>query len=162
MKHAPVLIVGLGRPHHGDDAAGLLVAAALEQRLRGVADVACGHGDGWEILEEGGDRRLMVIIDAAEADEGLPAGEWVQVDSSSLVGGPADFSLANPHAPSVEALLQLAASLGCLPDEVWIYAIAGQVFEAETELSPPVHHALGLLTDAIESDVRAWTHQPRR
>lgn len=61
------------------------------------------------------------------------------------------------HAPGVEAAIRLCASLGTLPAEVWVYAIAAGDTGYGEELSAPVSTAVETLADQIREDVRGWS-----
>lgn len=61
------------------------------------------------------------------------------------------------HGPGVEAAIRLCASLGSLPAEVWVYAIAAGDTGYGEELSAPVSTAVETLADQIREDVRGWS-----
>jgi hypothetical protein len=52
--------------------------------------------------------------------------------------------------------LRLAASLGVLPPEVWVYVVHGKDVGRSLTLSPEMQGAVPKLAEAIGADVRAW------
>jgi hydrogenase maturation protease len=155
MSGEPVLIVGVGRMRHGDDAVGILTARLAVRRLRGLAAGLCDLG-GWNMLNALEGRRLAIIVDAARADARLPAGRWTRIRYTASPKALAGCRLRDTHTAGVEPMLRLAGSLGRLPPAVWIYAIAGERFVPEERLSPPVRASVLQVGAQIEADVRAW------
>ncbi len=156
--HRPIVVVGIGRPRFGDDALGLLAAKALEEPLAGIAQVVADPGSGWAAVQEAEGRDLLVLVDAAEARGALPAGRWMRMrypDPALAACG-----LRDTHTAGVEAMLEIAALAGCLPPETWVYAMAGERFAPETDLSPSTAAGLGPLVEQIVMDVRAWVEGP--
>ena len=95
-------------------------------------------------------------MDAAESQADFPPGAWLHIDASLSADALADCSLRDTHTVGVYSMLQLARTLGRLPPVVSIYAIAGQLFEPEQRMSPPVRLAASQVAARIEADVRAW------
>jgi len=60
------------------------------------------------------------------------------------------------HGPGVEAAIELCATLGILPADVWVYAVAAADTGYGEELSAPVAAAMDGLTARIRDDVRDW------
>ncbi len=151
----PVLIVGAGRVRHGDDAVGILVARLAARRLAGLAFALVDLG-GWDTLDALDDRKLLIIVDAAESRADFPPGSWLRIDASASSEALAACNLRDTHTAGVYSMLQLARTLGRLPPVVSIYAIAGQRFQPEQRMSPPVRQAASQVAARIEADVRAW------
>jgi len=150
-----VLIVGAGRVRHGDDAVGIVVARWAARRLAGLAAAVVDVG-GWDSFGAMEGRRLLVIVDAAEASEGLPAGGWMRIDPAASPGAVMVCRLRDTHTAGVDAMLRLARAMGKLPPDVWIYAIGGEGFAPEARISQPVRRAAIEVAGRIEADVRAW------
>ncbi|MBI3944880.1 MAG: hydrogenase maturation protease [Armatimonadetes bacterium] len=149
------LVIGVGRPGFGDDALGLTAARALEPRLTGAVRVVA-DGTGLAALSAVEGEELLVLIDAAESGAGLPAGQWRRLRYPQDAPAFADSHLRTTHTLAVDSALAVAAALGRLPDEVWVYALAGERFAPETSLSAPVSAALCRFVEEIEADVRNW------
>ena len=152
--NGPVLIVGVGRPGFGDDALGLVVADRLTEPLADVARVAVDTSTGWQTLDLIKDKRLLVLIDAAEHNERLQAGRWLRLDYPGASGAIADYKLRDTHTLSIDSMLRMGRTLGRLPADVWIYVVAGRRFQPESELSASVAAVIDPLAAQIEADVR--------
>lgn len=162
MSHR-VLIVGIGRPSLGDDALGLVAAARLRERLAGAAAVIADAGTGWDALHALGEAHRCVIIDAAQAEASrFPPGRWCRLRYPDQAAALANVPLRNTHSMGTAGLLAMAATLGWLPEETWVYALAGERFEPETGLSPAVAAALDTFVSEIAGHVHAWIRQPGR
>ena len=153
----PVRILGCGRWSMGDDQAGLVVADRLLERNIPHSVIARDEAPGSEIaggLSKG--VRLLLIVDAARADEQHPPGtaEWIDYRAHP------DMLIArasgDTHSISVNTGLQLAETLGLLPDEVWVYAIFGTHFHRRMGMSPATEAGISPLVQRIERDVRRW------
>jgi hydrogenase maturation protease len=148
------LVVGVGRPRFGDDALGLEVAQKLQEPLAGVARVVLDSSTGWEALDALGGEDLLILIDAAESSPRLPPGASCRLDYPDSADAIADYKPRSTHTLSIDSMLQMAATLGRLPKDVWIYFVAGARFHPETDLSPAVAAAAEQLAQQIEADVR--------
>jgi hydrogenase maturation protease len=151
-----ILVIGIGRPQCGDDAAGLLAVTRLRERAGCAARVVCAAGTAWDLLDALEDEDLLIIVDAAEPHEQCPPGRWLRffypADADFLV----TCRFAGTHVEGLADVLALAGALGRLPPETWIYALAGLQFVPETDLSTPVVAVLPLLIEALEADTRRW------
>ncbi len=154
-----VLIAGLGRPCHGDDAAGLLIAQELGRRLGPPVEVVTDQTGGWEVINSLAGHSLLVIVDAALRAPGFEPGNVKRLvyprDASAIM----KRSDRDTHALSIDAVLRLGQVVDRLPPEAWIYAVAGQHFGPELDLSPAVMRGLGHVVETVESDVRRWIRQ---
>lgn len=158
---ARILIVGIGRPQFGDDNAGLLAAGLLAGRLAGTAHVVADATGGWNALLSPEPLDLLVVIDAAEASEGLPAGGWCRLRYPEDAGALAACRTCDTHSAGLAALLELAAALRNGAGKTWVYALGGEQFAPETEPSPAVAAALERLVRQVEEDVRGFQMRER-
>jgi hydrogenase maturation protease len=116
--HAPTtLFVGMGSPH-GDDRAGWMVAEAIAPRANGLAVVrhAAAPPDILDWLD--GVERLAIC----DACCGIgPVGTWRRWDSP-----PSDFPSVraqSSHDLGLPEVLELAARIGSLPGEVFVWGL---------------------------------------
>lgn len=137
------LLLGVGNPDRGDDAAGHLVSRALA----GVADVVARQvtGDPSTILTDPlwdtADR--VVLIDTVRTGRRPGtvhrwAGERLLAHLPDTGGGTHDLGVATT--------LQLAAALERLPDDLVVIGIEGASFEVGAPPSRPVRHAVAMVT----------------
>ena len=144
------VVIGIGNPLRGDDAAGRMAA----RRLRGTlpADVA--------VLEIDGEATtLLAALDGAAAAflidacvSGAPAGSVHRFDlaEGSL---PSTVGLVSSHALGLADALELARALSQLPERCIVYAIEGRSFEPGAKLSRPMLTALGSVVRRLHDEL---------
>ena len=140
MNHGP-LVIGIGNAARGDDAAGLIAA----RRLGGLEH----EGDPLGLLDVWDGVGLAVVIDAVSS--GAEPGTIHRFDAAAAPLPALLRTSTSTHAVGLAEAIELARSLGRLPDRLIVYGIEGERFEAGTDLTPAV--AAG--TDAVETAVRA-------
>ena len=129
------LVVGVGNPWRGDDAAGLEVADRVRARARDVA-VETLEGDASALVHLWAGHDDVALVDAASS--GAPPGTLHELrDGDGTLPGAALRS--STHAFGVADAVGLAAALGRLPDRLEIYAIEGGPHAAR--LSSPASYA---------------------
>jgi len=126
------LVIGLGNAARGDDAAGLIAA----RRLGGLAH----EGDPLALLDVWDGAAHAVVIDAVRS--GAEPGTVHRFDA---VAAPLPARLrtsTSTHAVGLAEAIELARSLGRLPDRMIVHGIEGGRFEAGAALSPAVSAAI--------------------
>jgi hydrogenase maturation protease len=135
------LVIGVGNPWRGDDAAGLAVAEA--------AGGLCHEGDATGLIDCWGGAQDVVIADAAAS--GAPAGTVRRFDALADPL-PVRALRSSTHAFGVADAIELARSLGRLPDRVEVYAIEGADFTAGSAMTPAVARAARELGERLRAD----------
>lgn len=136
-----LLVLGVGHPDRGDDAAGWLVAARLEGLSRVIARQVSADPAAW-LTDPWWDRaHAVVIVDAVVT--GAPPGtihHWTPgtLPRRAVTGG-------GTHDLGVADTLALAAALGRLPDRLEVMGVEGAVFTVGVPASAPVRRAVGRL-----------------
>jgi hydrogenase maturation protease len=140
------LLLGLGNPLRGDDAAGLLVARAV--RERGPA--------GWEVRElEGEPVDLVDAWEGAElalvADAAASAGEPGRVHCFDAAEGPLPPALAgaSTHVLGLAEAVELARALDRLPGRLMVCGIEAESFALGADPSPAVRAAAEGLAERL-------------
>ncbi|TWT41938.1 hypothetical protein RAS1_30620 [Phycisphaerae bacterium RAS1] len=179
--HGAALIIGCGRRHRCDDQIGLLVAEHVVASAPPNTTTLSSEAPGPDLLAELTGMELLIVIDAAQAAPSLPLGAWRRfsldaVDPALLhsVGplSPSPLSErtpmlrrtrmsdatahAAPHALGVADALELGETLGLLPPDVWVYAVAGVNFGYGDELSDGLKAVIDQVADAIGRDLARW------
>lgn len=166
----PILLIGIGNDYRSDDAAGLVVARMLQQRMKGKpaaapaassADSALDErpmtiiehsGEGTTLLEAWRGWERVILVDAVCS--GAPPGTIQRFDASARTI-PASLFAASSHAFGVAQGIELARALGQLPRLVLLYGIEGKTFAAGATLSPEVEQAalevVKMIASAAES-----------
>ncbi len=148
----PVLIIGAGNEFRSDDAAGLVVARLLRDRVSDYADTIVGISDGTELLDLWNSRPLVYLIDAIHAN--LEAGEIRRFDlpDEKL---PAEYtSTQSTHSFNVGEAIELGKALDSMPERLSIIGVQGENFESGTEISESVRASIERVAKIISEEVK--------
>ena len=132
------LVIGIGNRYRSDDAIGPIVA----ERLGGLELT----GDGAELLEVLKEASDVILIDAVRS--GSPAGTVFQFDVNER-SLPREMFAASTHAFGVAEAIELARTLGQLPQRLIVFGVEGSNFAAGTTLSPEVERAVPEVAERI-------------
>jgi hydrogenase maturation protease len=148
----PVLILGLGNDILSDDAIGLRVLDALEEKFPEAFDfLKCGLG-GLDILELIKGYRRVVMIDAIKTQEGIPGTLYFLTTE--------DFSktlhISNFHDINILNALEIGRKLGMeMPERIDIIAVEiAEDMVFSQRLSPALERAFPGICDETEKWVR--------
>jgi len=151
------LVIGLGNPDRGDDAAGRVAVRALAGRLPlGVALREAG-GMAAELVGLLATCREVWIVDATSC--GAAPGTLCRFDAGA---GPLPASLVgvSSHGLGLGTAVELARALGCLPARCIVWGIEGARFDHGAALSPEVAGAVGTLAARIRQEVEGASPPP--
>jgi hydrogenase maturation protease len=143
------VVIGIGNAWCGDDAAGLLVAERIRDRHPQLAVVEI-DGEPSLLLDhlEGFDS--VVVIDAVRSRE-ADAGAIHRIDATTDAL-PETFG-ASTHHFSLGDAVELARSLGRLPERLVVYGIEGRSFEVGSEPDPVVSAAADEVVRRIATEL---------
>jgi hydrogenase maturation protease len=144
-----VIVIGIGHPDRGDDAAGLLVARRLATSGSIPLDVRESTGD------------LAALVDAWSGVDGV-----VLVDATVGGGAPGDIRvvdlLASPapagpsggssHGFGLAEAIALSRALGTLPKALRLVGIEGATFDIGARPSPAVMAAIPAAAAAARAE----------
>ncbi|MGD9545587.1 MAG: hydrogenase maturation protease [Methylocystis sp.] len=144
-----VVVVGVGNPERGDDAAGRAVARALGVSL-GDVDIVEEDGEATRLLARLEGANAAYLVDACVS--GAKPGAIRRFDVSA---GPLPQTAfgASTHGFGLGEALELARALGALPSRCVVYAIEGESFEAGASISPSVAAAVDIVADRLRADI---------
>jgi hydrogenase maturation protease len=144
------IVIGLGNPDRGDDAAGRAVARQLRLVLPPEVAVAESDGEATDLLAllDGAD--AACLIDACTS--GAPAGAIRRFD---LAAGrlPSAACPVSSHGLGLGDALELARALGRLPPRCLVYAIEAGHFDAGAAMSPAVAQAIGEVARLVRAAI---------
>jgi hydrogenase maturation protease len=144
------VVIGVGNPLRGDDAAGVAVVERLRERVpAGVEVVACSEEpsrlmDAWE----GAD--TAVLVDTVSS--GTAVGTLHRFDAGEEAV-PARTYRSSTHAIGIAETIELARALGRLPRRVRVYGIEAGGFVTGASLTPAVEVAVDAAVEAILADL---------
>lgn len=148
------LVIGVGNPDRGDDAAGLAVARAIRAADPGVT-VTELTGDQLGLLDLWAGADEVIVIDAVWS--GAAPGTVFRFTAATPLGGP--FRRPGTHTFSLADVIELARNLDVLPPRLTGYGIEGRDFGFGRPLSPPVAAAAGEVAGEVARRLLASTGQ---
>jgi hydrogenase maturation protease len=144
------LVLGLGNPARGDDAAGRAVAQALAGTLPPGVELEVCDGEAAGVLDRLAGADAAVIVDACVAGARPGHIHRFDVAKAPLPHGAVRLS---SHGLGLHEALELARAMNQLPQACLVYAIEGEAFAAGSGLSKPVARAVGRLARRLRSDL---------
>ena len=147
LSSSGAVVIGIGNLDRGDDGVGRIVARLLRSHL------------GTQVVEQDGEATALLavlqpvdrawLIDAAES--GAPAGTIHRIDCTiSKVPPRGNFS---SHGFGVAEAVELARTLGTLPQHCVVYAIEAADFTHGAAVSPPVMQAANEVAELILAEL---------
>lgn len=155
LRPSPI-VIGIGNPDRGDDAAGRLVAQLLSQRLPPAIPVVGLDGEVTSLLSHLESASAAWLIDACQS--GAPTGTIKRFDAGETPL-PQDLRDLSSHVLGLREAIELARALGRLPPRCIIYAIEAASFEHGAPVLPAVAGAIEDVADRIANDMNAFQQQ---
>ncbi len=147
-----VAVIGVGNDLRGDDAAGLVAARALRERVPAGVDVLEREGEPTALLDAWAGAGSVVVIDAVAS--GARPGTLHRLDAAAAPI-PARLGGSSTHAFSVGEAVELGRALDRLPDRLVVFGVEGTRFEAGDRMAPEVERGLERVVDAALTEVEA-------
>jgi hydrogenase maturation protease len=145
-----LLVIGVGNPDRGDDAAGRAVARRLLARgIRGLEVREC-VGDAAALMESWAGHDDVVLVDACRGAGPPGSVHRVGPEEAAAVATLRD---ASTHSLGVAAAIGLARALGRLPSRLVIYAIEASHSREGAGLSTEVEHAVEEVLSLVRREV---------
>jgi hydrogenase maturation protease len=144
------LVIGIGNPDRGDDAAGRVVARLLRDALPPHVAVLEDGGDATELIGHLAGMAAAYLVDACALGTSPGTVRRFDVGANPLPPGALDLST---HGLGVAGAVELARALGQLPSRCVIYAIEGGSFEIGAPLSPAVAEAVADVVAQIRGEL---------
>lgn len=153
MRNGDAVIIGMGNEFRTDDAAGILVAKSIRERLKSSIQIVEGVSEGSALMDAWRDTRMAIIIDSVVS--GAEPGHIYKFDALEEVLPEEYFRGYSTHAFSVAQTVQLARTLEILPGRLVVYGIEGANFTTGTDITPEVSRAIEKLTETIVNDIES-------
>jgi len=149
-----VLVIGIGNPDRGDDAAGLEVARRVRQATSpGEVTVRELAGDQLALLDEWEGATEVYLVDAV-CSGGTP-GTVYRFDATAALTD--RFQHRGTHMFTLADVIELARALGQLPGHLAGYGIEGASFAIGDPLSKEAAAAVDQVTGLLLNDLKAAT-----
>ncbi|HAZ16235.1 MAG TPA: hydrogenase maturation protease [Parachlamydiales bacterium] len=149
-----IIVVGIGNPARGDDAAGWAVIDKLEKRIPEEIELSKQRGDFSALMEIFASHDSVYLVDACLSD--APPGSWKRLDGLQEALK-VEKKETSTHALSIPEAIALSRELDQLPKTLIIYAIAGSSFQITSGLSPAVAGKIESIARSIlnEKEIQA-------
>ncbi len=138
----PVHVIGIGNWYRGDDAAGLVVADAIQKLGLPGVEVSLHDGEGARLIEVWRETEKVILIDSARTGA-VALGGIVLIDALREPLPYPDLASPSSHSFGPHQAVELARILGRLPETLLILAIEASDFTIGAPLSAPVRAAVG-------------------
>lgn len=145
------IVLGIGNPDRGDDAAGRAVVALLRGVLPADIELAEHSGEASALLSRLEGASHAFLIDASAS--GAPAGTIRRFDVAARPL-PQGASGLSTHGFGVVEAVGLARALGRLPPRCVLYAIEAASFAVGAPLSGDVRAAVAEVARLLSKEVR--------
>jgi hydrogenase maturation protease len=149
-KRRTCIVLGVGNPDRGDDAAGRAVVRILRDTLPKDIEVAEHGGEATALLAWLQDAGAAFLIDASSS--GAPPGTIRRFDAAAAPLPQSIFGLST-HGFGVGEAVELARALGQLPPRCIVYGIEGASFAAGAALSRPVEMAVADVAERLGGEI---------
>jgi hydrogenase maturation protease len=144
------IVIGIGNPERGDDAAGRIVARRLRGALPQDIEIVEHDGEATGLLALLGGADAAFLIDACLSDASPGSIHCCDLAKGPL---PPSASPVSSHGLGVAEALELARALGRLPRLCIVYAIEGQRFEVGASLSAAVTAAIAKVVRRLRTEL---------
>jgi hydrogenase maturation protease len=149
------VVLGIGNPDRGDDAAGRIVAQHLRGLLPVDIEIIEHDGEGMSLLGQLDGTAAAFLVDASASD--APPGTIRRFDVGAAPMPHLAFGLST-HGFGLAMAIELARTLNQLPPRCIVYAIEGASFEPGAPLSPPMQTAVAEVARRLRAEIG---HQAR-
>lgn len=154
------LVLGIGNVFLSDEAVGVRVIQALQQRfdLPDNLDVIDGGTCGFELMADMSHREHIIVVDAVLAQDKAPGDILILKDKEV----PAVFTRKiSPHQLGLSDVLSALTMTDEFPDRITLIGIVPQAMDFKMELTPVVQKSmeevLGILVQTLKDNGFAVT-----
>jgi hydrogenase maturation protease len=144
------VVIGIGNSMRGDDAAGVVVANLLRQRVPAGVEVRACDEEPSRLMEAWKGADSVVLVDTVSS--GAAPGTLHRFDVGEEPV-PARAFRSSTHAIGIGETIELARALGRLPGRVRVYGVEAGGFETGAPLTPEVEHAVVFLVNDVLADL---------
>jgi len=147
-----VVVIGVGNPDRGDDAAGREVVRRLSSAAAENIRIIEADGEASSLLAHLDGASTAFLVDACVS--GAPAGSVRRIDLTKEALPRARYGLSS-HGLGLAEALELAQALGQLPPVCVIYAIEAESVDFGAPLSAAAARGVAEAAEALRRDLAA-------
>ena len=143
------LVIGIGNPDRGDDAAGLIAARGIR-----VYDVTIleSQAEPYSLMEAWRGHETVYLIDACMAVDGPGTIHRFEAHTAPL---PERIGALSSHGIGLGTTIELARAMGELPPRLIVFAIEARDYEPGGPVCRSVQEAAARVTEMIEAEIAA-------
>lgn len=141
-----VTFIGVGDPFRSDDRVGRYIVERLRERGIPADRAIASDGDGAALLELLDREGSVILFDAARSGEAPGTVHRIEADKTPL---PPSLTGSSSHLFGVAEAIEMARTLGKLPQRLVVYAIAGGAFDYGETMSEGVVAAADRLLEEV-------------
>jgi hydrogenase maturation protease len=154
---ARIVVIGVGNPLRGDDAAGIAVADQVRARAPEGVSVRVCEEEPTRLIDSFGEADVAFVVDAVST--GAAAGTVHRWDASEAAV-PSRELRSSTHALGIGEALELARALGRLPARTVVFGVEGSDFVAREGMTPAVAEGVARASASLLEEVTACTTVP--
>lgn len=143
---ADIIIVGIGNPYRGDDAAGWAVIDGLTKAVGSVIQLVKQRGDIAELVDIFANHKSVYLVDAFNSSDLKDAWKRIDLHKQPIIE---ESPQTSTHGFSISQAISLAKNLDLLPNKLILYAIKGNHYSITNSLTPPVAKSVDTVINAI-------------
>jgi hydrogenase maturation protease len=144
------LIIGIGNPDRGDDGVGHAVVRRLEGRVPPDVALLRRSGEAATLVDDLAGAAAVWLIDAA-GSAGAP--ETIRRFDAAAGALPSALGGVSSHGFGLAQAIELARTLGTLPESCVVYAIEGSCYDPGRPLTPEVARAAATVAERILAEL---------
>ena len=141
-----ILLIGVGNPMRGDDAAGLRAAKLIRERNHPSFRVIEHDGECASLMEAWTGAQTVIVVDAAWSDS--PSGTIHRFDATQQLL-PGRLFQRSTHAFGLHEAVELSRALNRLPPQLIIYGICVKSLEIGASLSDEVEKSVRQVVERV-------------
>ncbi len=146
------LVIGIGNPDRGDDAAGVRVVERLRSLAPPGVRLETVGGDLLTLLDLWAGAESVVLVDAMVS--GAEAGSVRRLDASDRGLREQLGTFVSSHAFGLGDAIELARNLGRLPERLVVYGVEADQIGPGAPLSDAVARAIPVVAEEILEECR--------
>ena len=147
LAEKQILCIGVGNDFRHDDAVGLIIARRLGDKHMDNVEVIEASGEGASLMQLWAKYNYVIVIDAVKSDAKSGTIHHLNANHFEI---PSDFFSYSTHAFSVAEAIEMARTLGQLPDDLLVFGVEGEDFTMGQGLSDCVEATVDVIVHEIE------------
>ena len=143
-----LVVIGIGNEYRGDDAVGLYIARKLANSAPENCDVKESPGEGTQLLHLWEGYKHVILVDAVKSKSSPGMVHRIDAAREEL---PAHWTHQSSHTVSLPDAIDLARTIGAMPESLLIFGIEGGNFEPGADMTASVRHAADNLLPLLKA-----------